>query len=41
MKIYIQHGDSFWHLFLGAVIFVRNFKMLKFLHILEEQTKQK
>jgi hypothetical protein len=31
----------FWHLFLGALIFVRNFYMLKCLHILEEQTQKK
>jgi hypothetical protein len=39
--VHIQHGDFFLHLFLGALIFIRNFKMLKFLHILEEQTKKK
>jgi hypothetical protein len=38
---YIQHGDFFWHLFLRAVIFVRNFKMVKFLHFLKEQTPKK
>jgi hypothetical protein len=31
----------FWHFFLEALTFVRNFKMQKFLHILEEQTNQK
>jgi hypothetical protein len=31
----------FLHLFLGAPIFVRNFKIGKFLHILEEQTSKK
>jgi hypothetical protein len=30
----------FWHLFLGAHIFVRNFKMMIFLHILEEKTQK-
>jgi hypothetical protein len=34
---YNQHGDFFWNLFLGALILVRNFKMVKFLHILEVQ----
>jgi hypothetical protein len=28
----------FWHLFLEALAFVRNFKMQNFLHFLEEQT---
>jgi hypothetical protein len=28
----------FWHLLLEALAFVRNFKMLKCLHFLEEQT---
>jgi hypothetical protein len=31
----------FFAYFLGALIFVRNFKMLKFLYILEEQTQKK
>jgi hypothetical protein len=31
----------FWHLFLRAFIIVRNFKMVKFLHILKEQTQKK
>jgi hypothetical protein len=35
-----NHGDFIWHLFLGALIFVRNFKMQKYLHILKEQTKK-
>jgi hypothetical protein len=30
-----------WHLFLRVLTFVRNSKMLKFLHILEEQTQNK
>jgi hypothetical protein len=33
--------EIFWHVFLGALIFVRNFEMVKFLHILEEQTQKK
>jgi hypothetical protein len=37
-KKMVQHGDFFCHLLLGAFIFVRNFKMVKFLHILIEQT---
>jgi hypothetical protein len=39
--IHIQHGDIFWHLFLGPHIFVRNFKMQTILHILEEQAQKK
>jgi hypothetical protein len=31
----------FWHLFLEALAFVRNFKMQKFLHFLEKQTPKK
>jgi hypothetical protein len=31
----------FWHLFLEALAFVRNFKMQKFLHFLEGKTKTK
>jgi hypothetical protein len=27
--------------FLGALVFIRNFKKVKFLHILEEQTQKK
>jgi hypothetical protein len=38
---HIQHRDFFSHLFPGALIFVRNFKMVRFLHILEEQTQKK
>jgi hypothetical protein len=31
----------FWHLFLDALAFVKNFKMHIFLHFLEEQTPKK
>jgi hypothetical protein len=31
----------FWHLFLEALAFVRNFKMQNFLHFLEEKTQKK
>jgi hypothetical protein len=31
----------FWHLFLEALAFVRNFKMQKNLHFLEEKLKKK
>jgi hypothetical protein len=31
----------FWHTFLGALIFVKSFKMVKFLHIFEEQNHKK
>jgi hypothetical protein len=37
---HIQYGVFFWHLFLEAVGFVRNFKMQNFLHFLEEKTKK-
>jgi hypothetical protein len=37
---HIRYG-VFWHLFLEALAFVRNFKMQKFLHFLEEQTPKK
>jgi hypothetical protein len=30
----------FWHLFLEALAFVRNFKMQKFLHFLEEKIQK-
>jgi hypothetical protein len=36
---YIHHKDFFCQIFLEALIFVRNFKMVKFLHILKEKTK--
>jgi hypothetical protein len=36
---HIQYG-VFWHLFQEALAFVKNFKMQKFLHILEEQTQK-
>jgi hypothetical protein len=37
---YDQYSD-FGHLFLEALAFFRNFRILKFLHILEEQTQNK
>jgi hypothetical protein len=37
---HIQHGEFFWHLFLRALIFVRNLKLQNFKNILEEQTQK-